>query len=839
MRKLIVVIISLVAGVFIGNYLNDFLAIKIRVKQLPQPLKEMEVVKRHPLDIRMVDMGGVGIVADSSSWGESYSHNTRRFENVFLSDKPFVDEEAFAKVFMDYCTYIDHMAKLGFNAIEISGFLKLVDFKLVGSGHEIYARDSVYLQRHKTLRKFYRRFFDYAQQKNIGVFLKTDMVAINSALKQYFHKNLGSLDVESNKFWEVYQKGLEELFAYFPQVKGVIIRVGEAGAVYNRPGYDYGSELLVRSVTSVQKMLTAFLQVAEKSKRFVMFRSWSVGVGEVGHMHTSPADYEKVFGELHSENLIISTKLCQGDFWSHLPLNPTLLSGKHKRIVEMQARREFEAFNIIPNYLGPLHHTALNTFLQHNKNIYGIWLWTQSGGPLRRGPMMIYPFYGLWLWTDANVYSSALIAQNPHEPVEKWTRKWIAQTFGEDERVVDVMSELLRESHKITTEGLTIPSFARKYIVGLGLEVPPVIYCYWDIVDSSTSIASHIYFVSRNNIDETIEEIFAVLQNVKKMREAFGEIKPYITKGQQWLPSLEKSLAYQENLFETLAYHKKFLLKFYEWVDNGGSTEAWQQAIEHYHHARTIHYAQYKGNIHFPAYNFSLADLGSNQASNSPLVIWLARVLFIGLVGLLLLYYTGRDLLASTMFIAMALLLLFTSFTAPIFTLINSVVVVVYFISLQKWIVCGAHSSKTLLPLIVFFAFISAILSIRGPFYFWLNFWTNDIFRILLCSISSVCILGHFYLVLSQNMWKASAKLATTIGLLLVFYAGVFIVGGFENMLAYFNDELLMIPGMTSRILGITTHLNIPMAIPHYLLLTGVSIFTVGILSNLYTRSFK
>ncbi|BBM86001.1 hypothetical protein [Candidatus Uabimicrobium amorphum] len=839
MRKVIFVVISLAIGVFIGNHLNHFLAIKIKDKKLPQPLKNINETTPRTLKLRMVDMGGVGIVTNPKDWGNSYSHNTRRFENVFLTEEPFVSREAFEKVFVDYCKYIDHTAALGFNAIEIPGFLKLVDFKLLGSGREVYAPDSVYIKRHEVLRHFYRRFFDYAQQKNMQVFLKTDMVALNGALKKYFHKNIGSLDVENKKFWTVYQKGLQELFTHFPQVRGMIIRVGEAGAVYNRPGYDYGSELLVRSITSVQKMLRAFLEVAEQNKRFIMFRTWSVGVGEVGHMHTNPHDYKKVLGELDSENLIISTKLCQGDFWNHLPLNPTLFRGKHKRVVELQARREFEAFNVIPNYLGPLHHTALNSFLQHNENIHGIWLWTQSGGPLRRGPMMTYPFHGLWLWTDANVYSSAMIAQNPHEPVEKWTRSWVAQNFGEDEKVITTMCELLQDSHQITAQGLTIPTFARKYIVGLGLEVPPVIYCYWDIVDSSTSIASHLYFVSRNNIDETISEIFALLHKIKEKRKAFSIIKPKITKGRHWLPAIERSLAYQENLFETLAYHKKFLLKFYQWVDNGGTKDNWRKAIESYHRARKTHYEKYKGNLDFPAYNFTLADFGSHQALKSLWVIWLARILVIAILTILVLYYKGKDFLASTAVIATLLLWLFTSFTAPTFSCINTIAFIIYFVGLKKWIVPRTHFSKTMLPLIIFSMFICVILSLRGPFYFWLNFWTNDSFRLLLCGVSSLCILGHICIVLTNNFHQSCPKLLMVLGVLLVFYGSVFTIGGFENMLACFNDELLAIPGMTSRILGITTHLNIPTVLPYYVLYMGATLCALGIIPCLRKGSIK
>jgi hypothetical protein len=47
-------------------------------------------------------------------------------------------------------------------------------------------------------------------------------------------------------------------------------------------------------------------------------------------------------------------------------------------------------------------------------------------------------------------------------------------------------------------------------------------------------------------------------------------------------------------------------------------------------------------------------------------------------------------------------------------------------------------------------------------------------------------------------------------------------------MLTYLNDELLVLPGGLSRIMGITTHLDIPLEVPYWLVLLGVATFTFG-----------
>ena len=69
------------------------------------------------------------------------------------------------------------MAGLGFNAVEMAGFLEFVDFERLGQGKEVYDEESGYPERHAALRRFYQPFLDYAKYRNFGIFLKTDMVA--------------------------------------------------------------------------------------------------------------------------------------------------------------------------------------------------------------------------------------------------------------------------------------------------------------------------------------------------------------------------------------------------------------------------------------------------------------------------------------------------------------------------------------------------------------------------------------------------------------------------------------------------------------------------------------
>lgn len=845
-RKLILaLVISLPLGFFVGGQLNQFLAISISEKELPNTsFEENDETERPPLSWRMVDIGGVGIEPDTSIWGKDYAHNTHRYKAAILNQAPFIDSTVFNKYYQQFQTYIDRMADLGFNAIELSGFLGYVDFDKVGNGFEIYPEHSIYRQRQAAFRKYFGLFFDYAKTQGLKVILKTDMVALTTPLEDYIKKKVGSLDVESEAFWQVYQKGLEELFERFPQTDGLMIRIGEAGSVYNRPGWDYRSRLLVRSVQSVQMMLRAFLDVAEAYDKTIVFRTWSVGVGEVGNIHTSPSKYARVLDTIDSENLIVTTKFTKGDFWNHLPLNPTLFSGKHKRIIEMQARREFEAFNVIPNYVAPLHNAALNTFLQSNANITGFWVWTQSGGPLRRGPMMLYPFHGFWLWTDANVYATAQIAQNPGRSIKAITEDWVKKMFGDDPEVVAAMTQILLDSHETAANGLTIPAFANKQVNGLGLEVPPVIYSYWDIVGTSTSINSHVYFTAKNDFKTAVSEILEPAARVREMKELARSITDKVEKGKEWLPNILKSLEYEENLFDLMAVHKRFLLYFYAWLDTGREDyqRKWEKSASEYRTKKIAHYSKYLGNLDFPAYNFDFADRGVSQAQKTEEAIWLARILiFFMLIGPF--FYTLKKgwfpknlILVLTAIIVVCVLATVSSFSAPSFSLLFAFIAIFYFAAIHLYF--SSYKPMILpltgLPILVFALFVIGAIAIRGPFYFWYNFWINEGFRTWFSMTFVFAILGHFICLIctfrKPTIFSQAGKLLIAISLPLFVMAFVFLLVGFEETLSVLNDELLLLPGMMSRILGITTHLNIPADSPFYLLGVAMALFLSGIL---------
>lgn len=128
----------------------------------------------------------------------------------------------------------------------------------------------------------------------------------------------------------------------------------------------------VRTPAQLQLMLRTLLPVFERHGRTLVFRSWSVGLGPLGDLHHDPETYLNALGSIDSPALIVSTKFVAGDYFGFLPLNPTLLVGDHRRIIEFQARREYEGFGALPNYLGHAHRKSLHQVSEANPNLGGV-----------------------------------------------------------------------------------------------------------------------------------------------------------------------------------------------------------------------------------------------------------------------------------------------------------------------------------------------------------------------------------------------------------------------------------------------------------------------------------
>ena len=868
------------AGAVLGIY---DVAARIRAGEPAVVDVGAEVTSRLPF--RMVDLGAVGVVPDAEAWaaGTDYSHASRAFEDVILPEAPYIDEAALAEAYGEFDAFLRHVLADGYNAVAFPGFVEYVTFDGVDG---VYAEGDDHAARALALREAFTPFWDRADELGMDVFLRTDMLALTSPLEHYLVGRFGSLDTANPELWDVYTTGLDELYAAAPALDGILIRIGEAGEVYDVDGWDVSSKLAVTEAPQVQVMLEAFTGQAEASDREVIFRSWSVGVGAVGDMHTNVESYDEVLAGIDSPGLIVSTKYTLGDFYSWLPLNDTLAQGDQRRIIEFQSRREFENFGAFPNDLGPEYQYALQTLLAENPHIEGVWVWTQDGGPWRAGPMTLYLKTGFWQLYELNTQLAGVLARDPDADVAAVTAGWAREWFSDDPATVSAITEAMALSREAITQGLYIEPFAEQRVFAIGLEPPPMMWIFeWDILAGDSAVLDVIYEVSRDQID-------AAIAGGERAAAAVDEMQALVsgTDASTWRdPAMREAfvgtLAYEADVLHLLSSYRAMILHQAQWHDTlaADAYAAWQSDRDAFVALAADHTATYTGDVDYPAYNLTAAQLGVERADRDLAMAWLARILLVlavawVVIGMLaartrlvgrpgaaaaraawlaatrpwrarestlgmlpldrwLLIIVPGGLLVATRAVQTSFLS-WTHLAVVLGAWLVFLIVVRLFVRERSpWPVIAAVGGVLVLRSIL----TLLALSFTGPGGYWFVFWTDPLRRSIYITIAFALFVWLFvaagWALSSQfGARRATGIVLAGVGAGLAIPAAVIGFVGLESALTLWNDEMGLLPWGLARILGITTYLDIPPDTPWFAAGFGAVVALVGVFLALTWR---
>lgn len=830
------------------------------------------------LPFRMVDLGAVGVDPDPELWrdGTDYSHVSRAFDDVYLADAPYIDETAMAEASDDWEAFLARILSLGYNAVAWPGFVEFTTFADVSG---VYDAGDPHVARALALRDAFGPLWDRAAELGVEVYLRTDMPTLTPQLADYFDERLGGLATEDPRFWDVYTTGLDELYAAEPALSGIILRIGEGGSIYQEPGWDYYSEIAVRSVDGVRAMLEAYAAQAESSGREVVFRSWSVGIGDVGDMHTDQQSYRAVLDGIDSPALIVSTKYTLGDYYSWLPLNDTLEVGDQRRIVEFQSRREFEAFGSFPNDLGPEFQAALQTLLAENDRIEGVWTWTQDGGPWRAGPMTLYLKTGFWQLYELNTQTAAALARDPEADVGALTVDWAREWFSDDPATVEAIARAMAESRPAIMHGLYLESFAQVRAFALGLEPPPQMWLFeWDILTGDAATLDVLYAViGSDRIDETVRQGADAVAAAERMRGLVAGTDASTWRDASLREAFLDTLDYEVDTLALLASYRAMFLRQAQWHDDlSPDTYAqWQTARDDYAAAADRHLATYTGDVEHPAWNLEAAGLGVDRADRDLLMSWLARALLVLAIAWLLIGMLSARTsligkpgaaaaratwLASTrpwrarestlgmytldrwlLLVVPAALLIATRLVQTSFLSWTHVAVVlgawtVFALTVRlfvgrrsPWPVIAAVGGVVVLRCVV----TLAALSLSGPGGYWFAFFTDPVSRVAYIAVAFalfawVFVAAGWALSVQLGPRRAAGAVVASMGAGLALPALVVAVVGLEEALTLWNDELGLLPWGLARILGITTYLEIPGATAWWAVAAGVVLCAAG-----------
>jgi hypothetical protein len=123
----------------------------------------------------------------------------------------------------------------------------------------------------------------------------------------------------------------------------------------------------------------SLLPLFERFDRLLIVRTWTLGAFEIGDLMWNELTFQSVFGGIESQNLVVSHKYGETDFFRYLNLNPLFYRGAHQKMVELQARREYEGFGEFSSFVG-FEYERYARYLTDCDNVVGICVWCQTGG---------------------------------------------------------------------------------------------------------------------------------------------------------------------------------------------------------------------------------------------------------------------------------------------------------------------------------------------------------------------------------------------------------------------------------------------------------------------------
>jgi len=364
-------------------------------------------------------------------------------------DKQRSVEEAFVR-------FVHTVSAMGFNAITLDDVAHLYCHPAYPAS--LRAKIANY-------RTWYRRLFRIARAHGLRILLTTDIMFYHPSTARLLGRN-------ERKIAAFLREAFVQLFEQFPEVEGVILRIGESDGL-DVEG-DFHSRLVIQTPTQARSYVEQLLPVFERYRRLMVFRTWSVGIYKVGDLIWNRHTFAETFGGLDSEQLIISLKYGESDFFRFLPLNKLFYYTDHKKIIELQARREYEGFGEYPSFVG-WDYESYARQLARARNVVGAWVWCQTGGwaPFRRLTFLDDSS----IWNEINTYVTLRIVK------DRWTTEQAVEAFCKerlDHRKWRHLLQLLRLSDEVVKELLYIEEFSRRKIFFRRLRVPPLIWAYWN-----------------------------------------------------------------------------------------------------------------------------------------------------------------------------------------------------------------------------------------------------------------------------------------------------------------------------------------------------------------------
>ncbi|NJN17195.1 MAG: hypothetical protein HC822_13420 [Oscillochloris sp.] len=392
------------------------------------------------------------------------------FSQIDQAKAPYVDQAQLTWGVARARTHLRDLHRQGYTGIVIDNLAHLTTFS--SAAEPIYRAASPSLLRAKAYRAAFRPLFEDAAELGMEVFVTTDMQWSTPELRAA----LGGITPNNPKLRYLNRLAFSELLRDFPQVSGLMMRIGEAGGAHDEPT-GYTGHMIYTSTEELRDLIADLLPIAEQAKRLLIVRTWSVGIGPLGDLVCSPQRYSEVFGNLRSPHLLTSIKHVPADFFRLLPDNPTLGLPGPRQIIEFQNRREYELFGLAPSSTAALHGAALRRAAADSQ-CAGIWAWNSTGG--WGGGQASLGTNGWSLWTELTSALTAAQAAQPHLDTDAFVRSWLNMRLSDcPPAFIDAVAALYQDSAQLFERGWYSGRLPNALPRLGGIVLTPLLWVWW------------------------------------------------------------------------------------------------------------------------------------------------------------------------------------------------------------------------------------------------------------------------------------------------------------------------------------------------------------------------
>lgn len=380
--------------------------------------------------------------------------NWSKIPFTHLSTEGRAREEQWSRIQFDLRKFAQEVSSMGYNAVTLDDLAHLTHHPL----HEPEITRKIHV-----FREEFAQLFEILREFDLKIYLTSDIIPLTPAVD-------AAMGGSREKLGDYFVGLVNQLLEDFPEISGLIVRIGESDGVdVKDPIY---TRLHLTSPAETNAFLRRLIPIFEGAQRDLILRTWTVGAYPIGDLIWHRQTLAEALEGIDSSRFIVSMKHGESDFFRYLPLNRAFFRVSQQTIIELQARREYEGAGECPAPIGRDCERFAKELSDQN-NLVGMSVWCQTGGWHRFRRLSFLEDAGDDSWVRLNVQLAIGILRDGLN-TEETLRKY----YPEDQAAK--VAELLDHAETVFHDLIYVEEFAKQKLFFRRVRIPPILHLYWD-----------------------------------------------------------------------------------------------------------------------------------------------------------------------------------------------------------------------------------------------------------------------------------------------------------------------------------------------------------------------